>query len=163
MSDAPYGDAMSTNKPRITVTFPVEHYAVLSKLSELQGVSMSSLVVDLFDSVLPLLERTAEILTSARNAPKEVKDSIRKMLDEAEARVIPAASDIIASLDEMAVLSSDKQETRSASSVRDCELLVREEARPHPTNRGVRFTPQPSKTTMKKGSVLKKKKGVVSL
>lgn len=154
---------MSTTKPRITVTLPVHHYAILSSLSELQGVSMSAVMVDLFDSVLPILERAVDILKSARDAPQAVKDSIKKLSEDAEARISPAALDIIASLDEMAVLSSDKRETRSASGVRDCELPAPGRTRPHPTNRGVRFTPQPSKTTMKKGSVLKKKKGVVSL
>lgn len=163
MSDAPYGDAMSTTKPRITVTLPVHHYAVLSSLSDLQGVSMSSVMVDLFDTVLPVLERAVDILKSARDAPQSVKDSIKKLSEDAEARVSPAALDIISTLDQMAGLSSDKQGTRSAPSVRNCELPAPEGARPHPTNRGVRFTPQPSKTTMKKGSVLKKKKGVVSL
>lgn len=154
---------MSTTKPRITVTFPVEHYAVLSSLSALQGVSMSAVVVDLFDSVLPILENAVKILTSARDAPQAVKDTIKKLSEEAEVRVTPAALDVLASLDNMAVLISGKPGTRSAPGVRNCELSASTKPRPQPTNRGVRFTPQPSKTIKKKGSVLNKKKGVVSL
>jgi hypothetical protein len=75
---------MPTAKPRITITLTDEQHAILSSLSSLQKVSMSSIVVDLLDTTLPVLQRLAGILSNAANAPQELLDELRRTAESAE-------------------------------------------------------------------------------
>ena len=69
---------MPTSKPRITLTISEQQHALLQSLAELQKVSMSSIVVDLLDTTMPVLTRLVSILKSAAEAPQSVLDELRQ-------------------------------------------------------------------------------------
>lgn len=67
---------MATDKPRITITLPVNIHQTITELARLQGVSKSSLVVDLLGTVHTPLMRTVALLQAAEDAPVEVKEGL---------------------------------------------------------------------------------------
>lgn len=82
---------MATNKPRLSVTFPENIYKTLSELSRLQGKSMSSIIVDLLETVHPPLLRTVALLQAAHDAPQEVKDGLLGVFEGMEKELNEAA------------------------------------------------------------------------
>lgn len=144
---------MPTNKPRITITLTEHQHSVLSALSGLQKSSMSSIVVDLVDATLPVLERLADVLGNAATAPKNVLDELRRSAEIAEADV-PSGYKIIGLLDELLHRSSSPA-SREGESPAYTERGAGAEARPPTSNRGVRITSPRSKigpiSPMKKG------------
>jgi uncharacterized protein (DUF1778 family) len=67
---------MPTSKPRITLTISEQQHELLQSLADLQKVSMSSIVVDLLDTTMPVLARLVSILKSAAEAPQSVLDEL---------------------------------------------------------------------------------------
>jgi hypothetical protein len=90
---------MATDKPRVAVTLEPHRYALLKRLAELQGVSMSFLIADLLETVAGPLERVAVILEAARRAPDEVKAGLKSATNRAEANFLPAAAAALSQLD----------------------------------------------------------------
>jgi uncharacterized protein (DUF1778 family) len=137
------GNKMPTNKPRITITLSDEQHELLHALAELQKVSMSSIVVELLDTSLPVLERLVSILKAAAAAPQSVLDGLRKSLEGAEENVLGKQADVMAQFDLLAaaVGAGDARERTLAPTA---AATGRKTPRPPPTNRGVRI---PSKTT----------------
>ena len=90
---------MPTVKPRITITLTDHQHAVLSSLASVQKVSMSSIVVDLVDTTLPVLERLAAVLQNAADAPQSVLDELRRSLASAEQDTVGMSSDVMGQLD----------------------------------------------------------------
>lgn len=141
---------MPTAKPRITVTLTEQQHAVLSSLAGLQKVSMSSIIVDLLDTTLPVLERLAGVLHNASTAPQNVLDELRRTAQSAENEVAAMGPAVMGLLDEMLDLSEgaeDEARLRGTAPV--------PEGRPPTSNRGVRNTVPASKiahiSPMKKG------------
>jgi hypothetical protein len=140
---------MPTAKPRITITLTEQQHAVLSSLAGLQKVSMSSIVVDLLESTLPVLERLSSILTNAASAPQDLLDELRRTAESAENEVSGMPAHVLGLLDEMQELSSVRTDSKRSAAE------VRAEDRPPTSNRGVRITVPASKiahiSPMKKG------------
>jgi hypothetical protein len=140
---------MPTVKPRITITLTEQQHAVLSSLAGLQRVSMSSIVVDLLDTTLPVLERLAGVLHNASTAPQHVLDELRRTAHSAENELSGIGPSVMGLLDEMVDLSSAPDST--ATGRREAGA----EDRPPTSNRGVRNTVPASKiahiSPMKKG------------
>lgn len=90
---------MPTVKPRITVMLEPDDYAVLSTLSELQGVSKSSLLADLWASACPVMLRVAKLLQEAKTAQESVKDGIREATEAAMLEIEPMASQVMMNFD----------------------------------------------------------------
>lgn len=82
---------MATNKPRLSVTLPGNIYKTLSELSRLQGASMSSIIVDLLETVHPPLLRTVALLQAAHDAPQEVRDGLLSAFEGMEKELSEAA------------------------------------------------------------------------
>lgn len=82
---------MATNKPRLSVTLPENIYRTLSELSRLQSASMSSIIVDLLETVHPPLLRTVALLQAAHDAPQEVKDGLLSAFEGMEKELSEAA------------------------------------------------------------------------
>lgn len=82
---------MATNKPRLSVTLPENIYKTLSELSRLQSASMSSIIVDLLETVHPPLLRTVALLQAAHDAPQEVKDGLLGVFEGMEKELSEAA------------------------------------------------------------------------
>jgi hypothetical protein len=131
---------MPTVKPRITITLTEQQHAVLSSLAGLQKVSMSSIVVDLLDTTLPVLERLVAVLHNASVAPQHLLDELRRTAQSAENEVSGMAPVVLGLLDELRDLSEgaeDGTRLRGTSPV--------PEGRPPTSNRGVRITVPASK------------------
>ena len=141
---------MPTAKPRITITLTEQQHAVLSSLAGLQKVSMSSIVVDLLDTTLPVLERLAGVLHNASTAPQHVLDELRRTAQSAENEVSGMGPSVMGLLDELVDLSSATGSTATGG-----RREAGAEDRPPTSNRGVRNTVPASKiahiSPMKKG------------
>lgn len=138
---------MPTAKPRITITLTDQHHAVLSALAALQKVSMSSIVVELLDTTLPVLERLAGVLENAANAPQAVLDQIKNTALSAEADLANAHSSVFRQLDLL--------EKSSSAQVPGDARSEAPGTKPPTSNRGVRITSPNAKiatiSPMKKG------------
>jgi hypothetical protein len=145
---------MPTAKPRITITLTDQQHAILSSLSTLQKVSMSSIVVDLLDTTLPVLERLTSILQNAANAPQSVLDELRRTAISAENEVSGMAPHVLGLLEEMEGLSSEAGGGATGRPRHGATRSGAEEG-PPTSNRGVRITVPASKiahiSPMKKG------------
>ena len=145
---------MPTAKPRITITLTEQQHAVLSSLASLQKVSMSSIVVDLLDTTLPVLERLTDVLQNAANAPQDLLDELRRTAQSAEKEVSEMGPHVLGLLDEMVDLSSVAV-GEATGRPRHGAPRSDAEDRPPTSNRGVRITVPASKiahiSSMKKG------------
>lgn len=137
---------MPTHKPRITITLDEHQYAVLSSLSGLQKASMSSIVVDLLDTTLPVLERLVGVLQDAVSAPQNVLDEIRRSAQVAERDIASMGSPITGLLDELLTRSSGVQTDRRRVSGAGPDCAPEE--KPPTSNRGVRISPPASKNRL---------------
>lgn len=132
---------MPTVKPRITITLTDQQHAVLSRLAHLQKVSMSSIVVDLVDTTLPVLDRLAQVLQNAADAPQSVLDDLRRSLASAETAFEGMQVSAFDKLDEFVQASSGS--AAGDAQVAASALPLAEE--PPTSNRGVRNVPPRSK------------------
>ena len=135
---------MPTAKPRITITLDENQHRLLSKLSELQGVSMSSIVVDFLDSVVPVLERVAVVLQNAKDAPQSVKDEIRKTAEQAENDFLPHAAGVMGQLDLLVAMAGTGSQPQGARGPATPSKAAKK-AGPPTSNRGVRIPPSKSR------------------
>jgi hypothetical protein len=138
-----FGGFMATQKPRITVTLNDNQHSLLRELSELQSVSMSSLVVELIESVEPVLERLVSILKAAKAAPDSVRQEIKRNAQAAEQSFIPLASQLMGQLESLMPDVTPQDAPRRAGGV---TLELSETFRPPTSNRGVRITNTVSKS-----------------
>jgi len=132
---------MPTAKPRITITLTEQQHHVLQSLSDLQGESMSGIVVDLLETALPVLERVGAILQAAKDAPASAKQKLRESLDMAEAGMLPMASGLINQLDLLTEVAGGGA-TGTAAPPRATKPAAKK-GKPPSTNRGVRNTQNP--------------------
>lgn len=126
---------MPTAKPRITITLSDEQHATLQALSQVQGVSMSSIVVDLVETTLPVLQRLTTVLQNASEAPQAVLDGLRGSLDSAMGDVEGHGAAVMGQLDLLVRLSGSGDGAAAPSP----------EPEPPTSNRGVRNVPPTSK------------------
>ena len=153
---------MPTMKPRITVTFEEPQYRVLARLAALQGVSMSSIVVDLVETVVPVLDRVSNVLEAAKTASESVTKKLRKSAENAESVLSPIADQLLGQLDHMQSVAVGGGAGRSPAPapMSPKELKKRlERLGPHPTNRGVRIPPSPKVSKSKAAPKHKAAKG----
>jgi uncharacterized membrane protein YccC len=154
---------MPTAKPRITITLSDDQHRLLSTLGELQGESMSSIVVDLLESVRPPLERLVQVLQAAKDAPENVRKELKKSAEIAEAEHMPLVTSMVGQLDLMLQMVAGSQ-VRASEPGRPAAKLapVAKAPRPPATNRGVRIplkssiSPFNSSTKVKVGKKGKK-------
>jgi len=90
---------MATTKPRITITMESHRHELLRRLSELTGQSMSSIVLDMIETVAPVLERVAVALESAKRAQQGVKENLRRVAEESEQAFLPHVEAAMGQLD----------------------------------------------------------------
>ena len=133
---------MPTAKPRITITLSDEQHSTLQSLAQVQGVSMSSIVVDLLDTTLPVLQRLTEVLKNASEAPQAVLDELKASMDNAEADMVGHGASVLNQLDLLVGLSGGAGADAAASGR---EAAPATTAGPPSSNRGVRNVPPTSK------------------
>jgi uncharacterized protein (DUF1778 family) len=92
---------MPTAKPRITVTLTEHQYDVLTRLASARGASRSSIMVDLLDASLPVLERAFKLLEALEAARKGdyLEDFVASM-DKAEATLAPLLASALEAMEE---------------------------------------------------------------
>lgn len=90
---------MATSKPRLNLTLEPQLYALLKKLSEQQRASMASIVVDLIQTVAPVLERVCVAVEAAQNAQASVKENLVRTAEEAESHLGPMMAEAMGQLD----------------------------------------------------------------
>lgn len=133
---------MPTAKPRITITLTDHQHAVLSELAKLQKASMSSIVVELIDTTLPVLERLSHVLSDAASAPQTVLAGIRKSAEIAQADMLDLSTHtrITGLLDQLLERSNEGDAPTATVGRRGAAP----ETQPPTSNRGVRITsPRP--------------------
>jgi hypothetical protein len=82
---------MPTKNPRITVTLEPQVYDTLTRLSDLQGTSMSAIVSEFLGITMPAMQRMLVAFQYAKDAPQAAREGLRQAIDKAEARMLPAA------------------------------------------------------------------------
>lgn len=82
---------MATEKPRITITLEPEQHAVLRRLAELQGGSMSRIVSEFLGEVTPILSQVADSLELAQRALSDARAKFVRAAEEAEEELRPLA------------------------------------------------------------------------
>lgn len=90
---------MATTKPRINVTLEQHRFELFKRLAALQGVSMSSLVAELLETVAEPMERVCVVLEAAAKAPGDLKTGLRAAVDRAEAGLLPNARAVMGQFD----------------------------------------------------------------
>lgn len=80
-------DSSMTKHPRLSVTLSPEAAAVLSDLAQLGGQSRSSLVAELVETTLPVLQHLAVILRAASRASLVAKGELARNLEGAQSRL----------------------------------------------------------------------------
>lgn len=135
---------MPTAKPRITITLSDEQHSTLQALAELQHVSMSSIVVDLVETTMPVLQRLVSVLKNASQAPQAVLDGLRASLESAEGDVFLHAEAVIGHLDSfVSIVDGDAVADLAQAGAAGASP----EAEPPTSNRGVRNGSPDAKNT----------------
>lgn len=140
---------MPTTKPRITLTLSDHQHEVLHGLSELQGQSMSSIIVELLETSMPVLERLQSILSAAAAAPQAVLEQLKLSLEGAEANFVGKQDEVMHQFDQLvaAVGGGDGDAlSRAPAPTTQAASTARKKAGPPSTNRGVRKSPKSTKS-----------------
>lgn len=90
---------MPTAKPRIAVTLNEHTFQVIARMAELQGCSRGSVVADLLDAVAPALTRTVALLEAAADAPQQVRDGLRSVVESTHNDLVDVSGDTLRQLD----------------------------------------------------------------
>lgn len=100
---------MATMKPRITITFEPEAYAVLRRVATLQRGPVSRVVSDLITETIPALssfadvmEATQQAIEHATQAEQEMRQAIREATQQAEQDMRPLLGEVIGQYDRFA-------------------------------------------------------------
>lgn len=84
---------MPTLKPRIAVTLNQGTYDVIARLAELQECSRGAVVAELLEAVAPALGRTVALLEAAAEAPKQVHEGLRSVIEGTHDDLLSALGD----------------------------------------------------------------------
>jgi hypothetical protein len=148
---------MPTNNPRVTVMLKPDDYAVLATLSELQGVSKSSLLADIWAQACPVMIRVAKLLQEAKSAQESVKEGIREASEAAMLQIEPIANQVMLNFDlfEESILDQIAEGHKARFAPGGVPALPggpgREAPKPPPSNTGVRFSKQAKKSQSGRG------------
>lgn len=83
---------MATKRPRTTVTLTDETHRLLKDLSVLSGKSMSFILGDLLEGIIPQLARTIEVMKAAKDAPEEIRQKLVEQYEHSEQKMLEAQS-----------------------------------------------------------------------
>ena len=134
---------MPTTKPRITITLTEHQHEVLGRMATLGKGSMSAIVVDLLETMIPVLERVVHAMQVAADAPKEMHKGIIETFERAEQDMLPLYTEAMQQLDKVmpAPGSGARMSTVTAPASR--------KPRPPASNRGVRKSSTSSNSALK--------------
>lgn len=135
---------MPTVKPRITITLTPEQHTVLSEMSGETGQSMSSIVVELVESAVPVFVRVVKLVREAKTAHESVKRGIREATEEVQSRLMPINAEALLNLDMFEeevrrMIGAGGGEASARGGVPPTGGEVVEMVKPPSSNTGVRF------------------------
>ena len=90
---------MPTLKPRVQVTLEPQTHDVIARLAKLQNRTRGSVIAELLDSVAPALIRTVALLEAAFEAPDQVKQGLRAVVEGVHDELVSVSGDSIKRLD----------------------------------------------------------------
>jgi hypothetical protein len=90
---------MPTAKPRIAVTLNQHTFEVIARMAELQGCSRGSVVSEMMDAVAPALTRTVALLEAAADAPQQVRDGLRSVVEATHNDLVEVSGDTLRQMD----------------------------------------------------------------
>lgn len=90
---------MPTENPRVNVTLTSPQYVLLTRLGRMQKCSRSSVLVDLLETVRPVLERVVVALEGAQEVQQEARDGLRGSIERAEVAIVPHLEAALGQLD----------------------------------------------------------------
>ena len=90
---------MPSNKPLIAVRLRPHVFEVYSRLAALQGRSRGGVVAEILETVYEPLMRTVALLEAARDAPVEVRQGLKRTLEDMERELVGAAGSSLAQMD----------------------------------------------------------------
>lgn len=91
--------AMSTKKPRISITLDSHVYETLSRLSKLTKQSKSDLIGELLEAVHQPLMRTVALLEAVAEAPSQIRHGLRGTVQEMERQLVEQAGESFVQMD----------------------------------------------------------------
>lgn len=93
---------MPTNRPRLTITLTDDVYETLGKLSDMQGRSISSLILEHLELVNPVHKKIITAIDRARRIPQESKAALLADLNAAQEQAESVFLPLLGLLDGMA-------------------------------------------------------------
>lgn len=143
---------MATKKPRIQVTVEPSEYAILKRLSNARGVTMSCVVAELVQASIPILEHVVSTLEKAKLMDEGLKDRFRAALTKADDKLSPMVQSVVNQLDLLQSLFDDISHGDEVE--RDAEQTIRpvpcEPSNPPSVITGVRFPTNDNNQGLKK-------------
>lgn len=134
---------MAAKKPRITLTLEPHQYAALKAISDNGGQPMSSIVAELLEASMPVLEKLAVTFEGIGRYKRIEREAMVKAMDEAHETLVPLAAEVMDRFDEFLVrvegaVSGSESDSDGG---REHAALALSEPGPSPsTNRGVTLT-----------------------
>lgn len=132
---------MPTAKPRVMVTLEERQHQVLASMSKSTGQSMSSILGELVDQAMPVLERMAVTFGKLRHMRDAERSKLVDSLEAAQAAFEPLAQEAVGQFD--LFLANVEKASRAPGLPRSGRPGGQAKHRTPPTNRGV--TPHPKK------------------
>ena len=90
---------MATTKPRITISLNPHVYATIKRMSQLGKQPMASIISEMLETVHEPLMRTVAFLEAAAEAPKQVRDGLKKSFESVERDLYKSAGHTVAQMD----------------------------------------------------------------
>ena len=143
---------MPTKNPRLSITFKPSFVVRLRRLSELTGNSQGALAAELLEGCVPAIDRLIRLIEAAQGAKADVLEKLQTDLEASQARVEAQLG-----------FALDESDLFTRSLLEDTETISRRGARggmrrrpaagsapavTPPSNRGVRFTKNTSRTVL---------------
>lgn len=153
---------MPTTKPRITITLTEEQHQLLQALAGFQGASMSSIVVELLETAVPVLGRVVAVMEAASKAPQEMLNGLKESMERAEGTVVAQMQGHMDQMDAFAKMANEAAVRLAPPATRPARAPSTRRAQqiqPPLTNRGVRITQNSPISPMKKSISASKKVG----
>lgn len=105
-----------TESRRITVNFNAETHSLLREMADLNATSMSKVVAELVETLVPTLQRVVEAGRHYQALSDEMKERIQSNFESAEATVLPVIQDMerdfLALLDSVSDAASEEENPR---------------------------------------------------
>lgn len=90
---------MPTANPRVNVTLKPHQYELLSRLGRAQGRSRAAILLELLETVFPVLERVVVAIEGAERAQVLAREGFRESINRAEAAILPHVQAAMGQLD----------------------------------------------------------------